>query len=430
MPGTAGYSGAMQDLLLLTPGLPHPSLPGSSMRAWRMLRHLSGSYRVYLGCFAGDSTDRRHEGFVRQFCHGVFFARHDRPSPSRAPSSSLLGLGRSRQPARDTALMEWVERVWNERRPTRVLALCPTMAPYALMRPDLPARRVLDRSDIGGDALADGWRPTQGIWRWLQARELRALMLLDQHRLAPWDASLLNSGAAVAKLRQLLPEISSRIHHVPDGIDTVRFSPGNGHQTASSSFGGRTILLAGLLAGGVTDTADSHADADAVRWFASQVLPKVRSVAPDCRLVVATKGPAPVSPHPAAYPGVTLALGVEDIRPWLAQAAVVVAPFQKSNPRPVLEAMAMGRPVVAAPGALGGYLEQIERDLWLAGEPADFAHAVLAALHPPLGMAVGRAARARILASHSWEAGLARLDAVLEGRAVSCVERARPITLG
>ena len=253
MPGTAGYSGAMQDLLLLTPGLPHPSQPGASMRAWRMLRHLSGSYRVHLGCFAGNSTDRRHEGFVRQFCHGVFFARHDRPSPSRAPSSSLLGLGRSRQPARDTALMEWVERVWNERRPTRVLALCPTMAPYALMRPDLPARRVLDRSDIGGDALADGWRPTQGIWRWLQARELRALMLLDQHRLAPWDASLLNSGVAVAKLRQLLPEISSRIHHVPDGIDTVRFSPNNGHQAASSSFGGRTILLAGLMAGGMTE---------------------------------------------------------------------------------------------------------------------------------------------------------------------------------
>lgn len=430
MPGTAGYSDAMQDLLLLTPGLPHPSQPGPSMRAWRMLRHLSGSYRVHLGCFAGDSADRRQEGFVRQFCHGVFFARQERPSPSRAPSSSLLGLGRSRHPARDTALMEWVERVWSERRPTRVLALCPTMAPYALIRPDLPARRVLDRSDIGGDALADAWRPTQGIWRWLQARELRALMLLDQHRLAPWDASLLNSGVAVAKLRQLLPEISSRIHHVPDGIDTVRFSPGSDHQAAPSSSGGRTILLAGLLAGGMTDTADSRADADAACWFASQVLPKVRSVAPDCRLVVAVEGPSPASPHPAAYPGVTLAADVGDIRPWLARADVVVAPFQRPNPRPVLEAMAMARPVVAAPSALGGYLGQIERDLWLAGEPADFAHAVLAALHPPLGVAVGRAARARILASHSWEAGFARLDAVLEGRAVSCVERARPITLG
>ena len=33
-------------------------------------------------------------------------------------------------------------------------------------------------------------------------------------------------------------------------------------------------------------------------------------------------------------------------------AAVVVAPFQKPNPRPILEAMAMARPVVAAPGLL------------------------------------------------------------------------------
>ena len=90
----------------------------------------------------------------------------------------------------------------------------------------------------------------------------------------------------------------------------------------------------------------------------------------------------------------------------------------------------MGRPVVAAPGALGGYLEQVERDLWLAREPADFAHAVLAALHQPLGSAVGRAARARILANYSWEAALARLDAVLEGRSVSCLERTKPITLG
>jgi glycosyltransferase involved in cell wall biosynthesis len=107
-----------------------------------------------------------------------------------------------------------------------------------------------------------------------------------------------------------------------------------------------------------------------------------------------------------------------------------VAPFRRPNPRPVLEAMAMARPVVAAPAALGGYREQIEQDLWLAGDPVDFAHAVLAALHPPLGTAVGRAARARVLASHSWEAGLARLDGVLEGRVIARPERARPMTLG
>jgi hypothetical protein len=414
-----------------------------------MLRHLSGNYRVHLGCFSDDSVDRRHEGFIRQFCHSVFFARRDTPMPGRISASGLLGLGRPQRPGRDIGLEAWVERVWNERRPTRVLALCATMAPYALMRPDLPARRVLDRSDIGGedwvgenrggenwggDGRIDGWRPTQAIWRWLQARELRALMLLDQHRLAPWDASLLNCGHAVEKLRLLLPEIADRIHHVPDGIDTIRFSPNEGRHATPLPFGGRTILMAGLMESlgdsRMEGQGKGSADADAASWFATQVLPRIRSVAPDCRLILTSRGMVPARPHPAACKGVTLAAGVQDIRPWLAHASVVVAPFRRPNPRPVLEAMAMARPVVATPGALGGYLEQIEQDLWLAGEPMDFAHAVLAALHPPLGTAVGRAARARILASYSWEAGLARLDAVLEGRAIARAERARPMTLG
>ena len=73
-------------------------------------------------------------------------------------------------------------------------------------------------------------------------------MLLDQHRLAPWDASLLNCGRAVEKLRQLLPEIADRIHHVPDGIDTVRFSPNGGRHATPLPFSGRTILMAGLMA--------------------------------------------------------------------------------------------------------------------------------------------------------------------------------------
>lgn len=426
-PRAVGYPIAMQDLLLLTPHIPHPEQSGASPRAWRMLRYLSGRYRVHLGCFADDSIDRRQEGFVRQFCHSVFFARGCPPAAKGPGPAGLFGFNRPLRPGRDAGLSIWVERIWSERRPTRVLALCAAMAPYALMRPDLPARRVLDRSDIdgnpwGGESATEQWRPAQGIWRWLRTRELRAMLLLDQHRLASWDASLLNSAPAVAKLRRLLPEVAGRIHHVPDGIDTVRFSPNDGRYPPPLPFGGRSILMACAL--------DGPADVDAAKWFAVEVLPRVRAAAPDCRLILATRDLGSGFPPPTACPGVTLATGVRDMRPWLAHAAVVVAPFSLPNPRPVLEAMAMGRPVVATPGALGAFRDQIEQDLWLAAEPADVAQAVLAALYPPLGTAVGRAARARVQAYHSWEAGLARLDAVLEGRAMPCVERTRPMTMG
>ena len=119
-----------------------------------------------------------------QFCHSVFFARRQQPSLRKIPVAGLLGLGRSHRGSHDAALTAWVERVWGERGPTRVLALCATMAPYALMRPDLPARRALTRSEIGGELWPMDGDRRRAIWRWLQARELRALMLLDQHRLA------------------------------------------------------------------------------------------------------------------------------------------------------------------------------------------------------------------------------------------------------
>ncbi|EWY40388.1 hypothetical protein N825_36350 [Skermanella stibiiresistens SB22] len=412
--------------MLLTPTVPHPASTGASMRAWRILRHLSGTYRVHLGCFADDSIDRRREGFVRQFCHGAFFARCDAPVTRGKGAAGLLGLGRPSRLGQDAGLSAWVERIWNERRPTRVLALCAAMAPYALMRPDFPARRVLDRADIDGDQelapAIDLKRPSLAIWRWLQIRELRAMLLLDQHRLAPWDASLLNSARAVATLREMFPEIAGRIHHVPDGIDTVRFAPNDGQHAAPLPYGGRSILMAGPL--------DSQADADAAKWFAREVLPRVRAVAPDCRLILTSGEPTPAMRYPATCPGVTLATGVRDIRPWIAHASVVVAPQGTPKSRLVLEAMAMARPVVAAPAALGDARERVERDLWLAEGATDFGHAVLAALHPTLGPSVGRAARARILATHSWEAGLTRLDAVLEGRAFAIPARTHTMSRG
>ena len=125
-----------------------------------------------------------------------------------------------------------------------------------------------------------------------------------------------------------------------------------------------------------------------------------------------------VRPHPAAYPGVLLAAGVQDIRPWLAHAALSWSHRSKDLIRaPSWRPWPWRGRSWLLPGALGGYLEQVERDLWLAGRTGGLRAMRCWRLHP-LGTAVGRAARARILANHSWEAGLARLDAVLEGGSV------------
>ena len=116
----------------------------------------------------------------------------------------------------------------------------------------------------------------------------------------------------------------------------------------------------------------------------------------------------------AAQPGVQVTGAVPDTRPWLAHAALAVAPLRiaRGIQNKVLEAMAMARPVVASPEAFEGIAAQPGRDLLVADGAAETIARVAEVLdgrHPGLG-AAGRRAMA---AAHDWRATLRRLDAVL-----------------
>lgn len=98
------------------------------------------------------------------------------------------------------------------------------------------------------------------------------------------------------------------------------------------------------------------------------------------------------------------------MRGWLAASDVIVAPLMLARgvQNKVLEAMAMARPVLASPAAAEGIAH--------AGtiRVGDGAEAVCALLEDREGAeALGRAARARVLARYGWDAALAPLDAMM-----------------
>jgi glycosyltransferase involved in cell wall biosynthesis len=117
----------------------------------------------------------------------------------------------------------------------------------------------------------------------------------------------------------------------------------------------------------------------------------------------------------AELPRVHVTGSVPDMRPYLAHAAVAVAPLRiaRGIQNKVLEAMAMARPVVASPEAYEGVRAVAGRDLLVADGAAPMAAAVtkvLAGEMPDLGAA----ARTAVLAGHEWKATLARLDDILK----------------
>jgi glycosyltransferase involved in cell wall biosynthesis len=124
---------------------------------------------------------------------------------------------------------------------------------------------------------------------------------------------------------------------------------------------------------------------DAAVWFGREVWPRVRAARPDARWVLAGARPAPAVRRLAEEPGVELHAEPPDLGPFLARAAVAVAPMATGSgiPLKVLEAWAEGVPVVAAPWAVEGLGESAGEALVVAGEPGRFADGVIRILSDP-----------------------------------------------
>ncbi|OYW84799.1 MAG: glycosyl transferase family 1, partial [Sphingobium sp. 32-64-5] len=117
--------------------------------------------------------------------------------------------------------------------------------------------------------------------------------------------------------------------------------------------------------------------------------------------------------------GVVVTGGVPDVRGWLAAADCVVAPLRiaRGVQNKVLEAMAMGRPVVASPQATEGIDAVPGEHLLVPQDIAREAEAILSLLADPArAAALGQAARRRVEARYDWAETLAPLEAMLFGQ--------------
>jgi len=166
---------------------------------------------------------------------------------------------------------------------------------------------------------------------------------------------------------------------------------------------------------------DFRPNVDAVLWFARKVLPRVRASVPEVHFVVVGQRPHRRLDVLRGDPAVTLTGWVEDTRPYIAQAAVYVAPLRMGGGTrlKLLEAMAMGKAVITTRLGAEGYPVAGGRELLLADTPADFAAAVVALLRAPERRAeLGRVARAFVEQRYDWRVIVPLVEAVYEANPV------------
>jgi glycosyltransferase involved in cell wall biosynthesis len=219
-------------------------------------------------------------------------------------------------------------------------------------------------------------------WRKLRHEELRT------YRDA--DGVYLCSAADERRLRDQVPGIRTAV--VPNAADVEYYRP----RPTDPPPDGRTVVYFGLLS--------TFPNIDGVTHFARDIWPRIAAVHQKARWKIIGGRPSS-SLQALAGPRVELTGFVEDLRPHLAAAEVVVVPLRLGGGTrlKIVEAMAMGKAIVST--ALGA--EGIEavpgRDILIEDEPAAFADTVNRLLSQPgLATRIGQSARQLAVERYGW----------------------------
>jgi sugar transferase (PEP-CTERM/EpsH1 system associated) len=295
-------------------------------------------------------------------------------------------------------LRQRVNRLLSAFRPDVVYVSSSSMAPYVEGRPDL--RVIMDFVDVDSDKWAQYSMQSTGPARWLYGREGIGLRRYEA-QVARWAACcLLATRAEEQLLRSFAPWARTAV--IANGIDLDEFTP-RGHLAPEP-----VLLFTGAM--------DYRPNVDAVTFFAERILPSIRREVPAARFLIVGLNPAPAVLRLGRQPGVTVTGAVPDVRPYYARAAVAVAPLRiaRGIQTKVLEAMALGVPVVATARACQGIEARPGVELVIEDDPHAFAARTVALLRdPPARLEFGRRARAFIEAHHSWTTSLGQLDHVI-----------------
>jgi sugar transferase (PEP-CTERM/EpsH1 system associated) len=390
----------MDTLLFLAHRLPYPPNKGDKVRSYHLLRHLAQRYRIALGTFVDDPTDWQYIERIRTWCAEVY-VEPIVPWTRRLKSLTgvLTGEAVTLPYFRSARLRGWVQDVVRRERIERAFAYSSPMAQYVL---DSPLRCVIDFVDLdsakwGDYAQRRPW-PLSSFYR----REARRLLAYEKSVAARTEASLFVTRDEARLLGVEAPDCTQRIVAIENGVDSDYFSPAH-HLASPFSHDEHALVFTG--------TMDYWPNVDAVTWFAREVLPRVRRLDPRVRFhVVGMKPQRAVRALQSEAVNVTGR--VDDVRPYLLHARAVVAPMQVARgiQNKVLEAMAMGRPVIVSPAAASALNASAGIEFEVADDAVAFAAKTHALMDPPTGEAMGRLARARILADYAWPARFARLD--------------------
>jgi sugar transferase (PEP-CTERM/EpsH1 system associated) len=401
-------------IFFLSHRTPFPPDKGDKIRSYHLLSQLAKRHRISLAYWVDDPKDMAHADELDRICRGRVFCLPLNPSGAKARALWSLARGKSISEGHyySPAFQSAVDIIVKEEQPDLIYVFSSPMARYVEKYHGIPT--IVDFVDVDSDKWGQ-------LARFVNA-PLSFLYRLEQKRLARFESwvsgwarsSLFVSQAEADLFRQLGGQ--GAILSLPNGVEVglrrlpVREGGGQGYREKKWSNGPIKISFVG--------TMNYYPNVDAVLYFAREIFPLIRCKYEQAVFEIVGRFPPKSVRRLNGVNGVRVLGEVEDVRSVLIQADVSVAPLRiaRGVQNKILEAIAIGIPVVATPQAVQGLDIREGDEILTADTPERFALQVTRLLDDAqLRNQITKRAWNRVNQLYRWDVVGAKLEGLIAG---------------
>jgi glycosyltransferase involved in cell wall biosynthesis len=392
-------------ILLACKEFPHSKVIGGPIIIYNRLKHLSKNHLVSLAAFS-RKEDEKYISSVEGYCHDLKLIPLP---PKRSPLKTTKDFFFSPVP-------HYFLRVHGSPEMSRAIANMVTkdhydfvIGEYSVMgqfihkNPLLPpVRRIISVHECYSLARLKDFRFHR--WGWKKLRELINLKGLKKYEFdmyAQADKVLTLTPQGKDELLAIRPDLDIAI--VPHGVDVEHFSysdPGEAQEGV--------VFVGNYL---------HYPNVDAVLYFHQEIWPKVKAICPGLKFIIVGKAPPPEIQNLTQNNSITVTGRVDDVTPYIREGAVFICPVRLGGGfrGKILEAMAVGRPIVSTSLGAEGIPSKNRENIIIADDPEDFASGIEKLLkNRDLYERIRQAGRKLVEEKYAWAKGVEVLEGILE----------------
>ncbi|HTP07091.1 MAG TPA: glycosyltransferase family 4 protein [Anaerolineae bacterium] len=379
-------------ILFLSTWFPWPTDNGSKIRVYHLLRALGARHQIELLSFAFDTARPTEAQPLREFCAEVQaidlnpFKRDDVSAPARFLSPDPIVT----RPL--TAMTAAVQRRLDSTHYDAVIASIEVAATYAFQAPRTTVK-ILEEHNSLSRWMWERYRAQTGAlqrlrcwlsWRKTARYESRLFRQFDL-------CTMVSEQDRLASL-QMLPHYHGPVEVISNGVDCDRNRP------ASQPIDPMRLVFSGALT--------YQANHDAVKYFLEEIYPLIHKAQPEATLSITGSTAGVNLGGLLSSDGVTFTGFVDDIRPIVGGSAVCIVPILEGGGTrlKILEAMALGTPVVSTTKGAEGIEARHGEHLLLADDAVSFAECTVSVMRDPeLRRRLASNARRLVEERYDWQ---------------------------